>query len=65
MRKSTSLPVKQEPKKRSFWRTLVQQRQLLIMSVPMLLYILLFNYSPLWGWLTAFMDYKPSRALYT
>lgn len=64
MIKSTSLPVKQEPKKRSFWRTLVQQRELLIMSVPMLLYILLFNFSPLWGWITAFMDYKPSRALF-
>lgn len=34
------------------------------MSVPMLLYIILFNYAPLWGWITAFMDYKPAKALF-
>ncbi len=34
------------------------------MSVPMLLYILLFNYFPLWGWITAFMNYKPAIPLF-
>ncbi|HNW86093.1 MAG TPA: ABC transporter permease subunit [Candidatus Limiplasma sp.] len=48
----------------SFWRKLWQQRQLALMSVPMLLYILLFNYFPLWGWITAFMNYKPSVPLF-
>ncbi|MEG2316800.1 MAG: ABC transporter permease subunit [Clostridia bacterium] len=33
------------------------------MSVPMLLYIFLFNYFPLWGWATAFMDYNPATPL--
>ena len=50
-------------KKRSFWETLWQQRQLALMSVPMFLYICLFNYFPLWGWITAFMDYKPALPL--
>lgn len=45
-------------------RRVWQQRQLLYMSVPMLLYILLFNYSPLWGWLTAFMNYKPQVPMF-
>jgi putative aldouronate transport system permease protein len=49
--------------RRPIFQTLFRQRQLLYMSVPMLLYILLFNYAPLWGWLTAFMDYKPARPL--
>ncbi|MDR1570659.1 MAG: ABC transporter permease subunit [Oscillospiraceae bacterium] len=49
---------------RTALRTLLRQRQLMLMSVPMLLYVLLFNYAPLWGWITAFMDYKPSRALF-
>lgn len=35
------------------------------MSVPMFLYVLLFNYFPLWGWITAFMDYKPAKALFS
>jgi len=51
------------PKKKSFWKTLGRQWQLMIMSVPMLLYVLLFNYAPLWGWLTAFQDYQPRTGL--
>ena len=49
--------------KKGFWRTLCGQWQLMIMSVPMLLYVLLFNYAPLWGWLTAFQDYQPRQGL--
>ncbi len=48
----------------SKWKLLMRQKQLMLMSVPMLLYILLFNYAPLWGWITAFMDYKPAKALF-
>ena len=47
----------------SFFRMLWQQRQLALMSVPMLLYAGLFNYFPLWGWITAFMNYKPALPL--
>jgi putative aldouronate transport system permease protein len=31
----------------------------MIMSVPMLLYVLFFNYYPMYFWVTAFQDYKP------
>ena len=52
------------PKRRKgFFRTLGGQWQLMLMSVPMLLYVLLFNYGPLWGWLTAFQDYQPRLGL--
>ncbi len=51
------------PKKKGFFRTLGGQYQLMIMSIPMLLYVLLFNYGPLWGWLTAFQDYQPRLGL--
>ncbi len=47
----------------SFFKLLWQQRQLALMSVPMLLYVGLFNYFPLWGWITAFMNYKPALPL--
>ena len=46
-------------RKKSFWEKLGSQWQLLIMSVPMLVFILIFNYAPMWGWITAFQDYKP------
>jgi len=49
----------------SKWQLLWQQKQLMLMSVPMLLYILLFNYAPVWGWITAFMDYDPAVPLFT
>ena len=48
----------------SFWKKLWLQRQLMLMSVPMLLYIFLFNYFPLWGWITAFMNYNPAKPLF-
>ena len=35
----------------------------MLMSVPMLLYVLLFNYGPMWGWVTAFQDYKPKLGI--
>lgn len=50
-------------RKKGFFRTLGGQWQLMIMSVPMLLYVLLFNYAPMWGWLTAFQDYTPKKGL--
>ena len=49
--------------RRKFWKTLGKQYQLMIMSVPILLYVLLFNYGPLWGWLTAFQNYEPKKGL--
>lgn len=30
----------------------------------MFLYICLFNFFPLWGWITAFMNYKPAKPLF-
>ena len=52
------LPVE---KKRGFFHTLGKQWQLMIMSVPMLLYVLLFNYAPMWGWINAFRDYTNKK----
>ncbi len=49
--------------KKSFFRTLGRQKQLLIMSLPMLIYVLIFNYGPMWGWITAFQDYKPKKGI--
>ena len=42
-------------------RRLGSQWQLMLMSVPMLLYVILFNYVPLFGWRYAFLDISNER----
>jgi len=48
-------------KKQSFINSLVNQKQLVFMSLPLILYVILFSYVPLWGWSMAFQNYKPAR----
>jgi len=43
----------------------VNQRDFLLMSVPVVLYVVLFTYAPLWGWTMAFQNFKPSRTFWT
>ncbi len=49
-------------RKSRFSKVLSSQWQLMLMSVPMLLYVFLFNYAPLWGWVNAFKDYTSKDA---
>ena len=49
------------PGKQGFWSRLAAQRQLVWMSVPLVLYVLLFTYVPLAGWTIAFQDFKPAK----
>ena len=49
-------------KKRSFWATVKMQRALIVMSVPLLLYQIVFRYVPIYGWAIAFKNYKPGRS---
>jgi putative aldouronate transport system permease protein len=48
-------------KEKTFFYKLGQQRQFLFMSLPVILYIMLFTYVPLWGWTMAFQDFKLSK----
>ncbi len=57
-------PVPALKKKKGFFRTLFGQWQLMIMSVPMMLYVFLFNYYPMWGWLAAFQKYQPKKGIF-
>ena len=43
----------------SKWHKLGKQKMLILMSVPFVLYVILFRYIPLWGWTMAFQQYKP------
>ena len=44
----------------SKWHKLGKQKMLILMSVPFVLYVILFRYIPLWGWTMAFQSYKPN-----
>ena len=52
---------KPKKNKKITWAVLKEQRQLIYMSVPLMAYIILFAYVPIWGWTMAFQDYKPAR----
>lgn len=48
--------------KKSKWQILSKQKMLILMSLPFVLYIILFRYIPLFGWSMAFQDYKPYKS---
>jgi putative aldouronate transport system permease protein len=50
------------PRKSLTLMRLGRQKQLLYMSVPIMLYVILFTYVPLWGWTMAFQQYRPQRS---
>lgn len=53
---------KKRKKQQITWSLVKSQRQLIYMSVPLLAYIILFAYVPVWGWTMAFQNYKPARS---
>ncbi|WP_432806902.1 ABC transporter permease [Paenibacillus camelliae] len=38
---------------------MVQQKYLYFMSLPFVIWIIVFSYVPIWGWLMAFQNYRP------
>ncbi|MBO4507771.1 MAG: sugar ABC transporter permease [Spirochaetaceae bacterium] len=63
-KKASSAAVELNPalvNKKSKWKLLGKQKMLVLMSVPFVLYVILFRYVPLWGWTMAFQDYKPYK----
>lgn len=53
-----------EPKIKIDRRTLKRQRELIFISIPFVLYGLLFYYVPLSGWLMAFEKYKGDKGIF-
>ena len=48
-------------KKEKFSMSLMwKQRYLLLMSVPFVIWLIVFKYIPLWGWTMAFQEVKPN-----
>jgi putative aldouronate transport system permease protein len=55
-------PKKKKKKRPITWSLIKSQNQLIWMSVPLMLYIILFAYVPVWGWTMAFQNYKPAKS---
>lgn len=51
---------KSNARKQKFsWQLMYKQRYLLLMSVPFVIWLIIFKYVPLWGWTMAFQDVRP------
>lgn len=46
------------------WKEIIKQRKLILLSLPFVAYVLLFNYVPLIGWVMAFQKYKPKDGFF-
>lgn len=46
-------------KQKFSWRLMWKQRYLLMMSVPFVIWLIVFKYIPLWGWSMAFQNVRP------
>lgn len=49
-----------EKKKKITPQALWRQRYLLLMSLPFVVWVIIFKYIPLWGWTMAFQEVKPA-----
>ncbi|MCL2462511.1 MAG: ABC transporter permease subunit [Defluviitaleaceae bacterium] len=50
--------------RQKFFRKVVRQRYLFFMSVPIVAWLILFAYVPLFGWSYAFLNFKPGIGLF-
>lgn len=60
--KKVTRHLKRKKKQPITWSLIKNQRQLIWMSVPLTMYIVLFAYVPVWGWTMAFQNYRPAKA---
>ena len=50
-------------KKKDLIKTIIDQRQLIILILPFMALVLVFNYLPIWGWIMAFQHYVPGKGI--
>lgn len=50
--------------KSSLWDRLKDQKFLIFMSAPFVIWVIVFKYVPLTGWIMAFQDYKPKLGMW-
>ncbi|MGV2685860.1 sugar ABC transporter permease, partial [Clostridium perfringens] len=60
----TELNNKPPTGEKGFFQKLLQQKALVFMSIPFLIWLFVFKYMPLWGWTIAFQDFKPAKKIF-
>lgn len=60
--KVTNLNADAQPKK-SFLERCKKQKSLIFMSIPFVIYVIIFCYAPLVGWLMAFQKFNPAKSI--
>ncbi len=55
----TNLQIKSTSKAVKFVLKVREQKYLYLMSVPFVIWLIVFRYVPIWGWVMAFKKYKP------
>ncbi|MBE6054399.1 MAG: sugar ABC transporter permease [Clostridium sartagoforme] len=61
--KKPNLKVEEKPKK-ELWNKIKKQKALILMSIPFLIYVVIFCYAPLIGWVMAFQNFKPAKGFF-
>jgi len=59
----TSKEEKRTQKTKITWKKVKEQRTLILLSIPFVIWLLVFAYGPLAGWIMAFQDYKPQNGI--
>lgn len=50
---------------RSKWmKKLYSERYLYLMSIPFVIWLVIFKYVPIWGWIMAFQEYRPGKGIF-
>ena len=55
---------KKEVRRKITWKEIKKQKELVLLSIPFVAYVLVFCYAPLIGWVMAFQKYKPVKGLF-
>lgn len=50
--------------KKSSWQVIKRQKTLIMMAIPFIVYVAIFCYAPLAGWVMAFQNYKPGKGMF-
>jgi len=50
--------------KSNFFEQVKKQKELVLITIPFIVYFFIFNYLPLWGLTMAFQNYKPYRTFW-
>ncbi len=59
---SKKVPVRKKHSS-NIWQTMYRQRYLMLMSIPFIIWIFVFSFGPMYGWLMAFQDFDPNKGI--